>query len=139
MLVTQLLMTFSLLTLSDAPWKVWISQESQDSILLDLPVLKTALADQSDLHERWKVFLLRELMQQRMAEVTTNQMTTEEIRDFLHTQIDAIRVHGFGQEELNAIKMRWINRMLTLEDASPDIASSLAILYALELEDFLPS
>jgi len=139
MLVTQLLMTLSLLTVSDAPWKVWISQESQDSILMDLPLLKTALADQSDLHEKWKVFLLRELMQQRMAQVPTNQMTTEEIQDSLYTQIDTIRVHGFGQEELSAVKTRWINRLLTLEDASPDIASSLAILYSLEIEDLLPS
>jgi hypothetical protein len=138
MLVTQLLMSLSLITVSDAPWKVWISQESQAPVLMDLPLLKTALGDQSDLHEKWKVFLLRELMQQRMAQVCANQMEKEEIRDSLYTQIDLIRVHGFAQEELNDVKARWINRLVALEDASPEISSSLAILYSLEMQDLLP-
>lgn len=138
MLVTQLLMMFSLLAPSDAPWGEWISQESKGYFLMDLSPLKTALTGQSDLNEKWKLFLLQELMQKRMNALGKTSMTKEEIHYCFNLQIDSIRVRGFEKEEFNKIKMHWINRLLALEESCSDIASSLSVLYSLEMDDLLP-
>lgn len=139
MLVAQTLMTLSLLFISDSPWELGFSQESQPNTFIDLPSLKRALRTENDLREKWKLFLLEELLEQRMEHIRTNQMTKEQTRDFLDIQINMIRAQGFDKEELTTTKARWIDRLLALEESSPEITSSLASLHSIELEELLPA
>lgn len=122
MLVSQLLMVVSLFAAQDL---------EQSKIFVDLPALKLALAKQEDLNEKWKLLLVQDLLQQRMAALCTTYMTQDELRACLQEQIQRIRIEGFSQEEFCAAQAHWSERLLTLEEASSALDMSLTVLHAL--------
>lgn len=126
MLVSQMVMVVSLFAAQDL---------EQPEIFVDLPVLKLAFAKQDDLNEKWKLFLVQDLLQQRMTALCTTHMTKEELRDCLQGQIERIRVEGFSQDEFHAAQHHWSERLLALEEASPDLDTSLAVLHSLKHDE----
>jgi hypothetical protein len=126
MLVSQMLMVVSLFAAQDL---------EHAKVFVDLPVLKVDLANQGELNEKWKLFLVQDLLQQRMADLCTPYMTKEELRTCLQGQIERLRVEGFSKEEFYAAQEHWTTRLLALEETSSDLDTSLAVLHSLKHEE----
>jgi len=124
MIVSQMLMVVSLFTTQDL---------EQSKIFVGLPEIQLALTCPGDLYEKWKLFLVQDLLQRRITMLCTPPMTKEELRTCLQEQMERIRVEGFSQEEFRAAKQHWIDHLW--EEGSPDFDSSLAVLESLKHEE----